>query len=192
MFRLFVGIPLPSAIRMRLAGLCSGVPGARWVAPDNMLITLRFIGTVGGGDAEDIHERLSGIQSPAFPLILAGVVCFESGRRIHALWVGINREPSLIRLADKVESAIVRAGVAPERRKFKPHITLARFRTGSSPRIGTFIESNNPFTAGPFDVEHFTLFRSFLGGEGAHYESLADYPLQSAAAAPLAAAAAGR
>jgi RNA 2',3'-cyclic 3'-phosphodiesterase len=190
MFRLFVGIPLPSAIRARLAGLCSGVPGARWVAPDNMHITLRFIGPVSGGDAEDIHERLSGILSPSFALTLAGVGCFESGRKVHALWVGINREPQLIRLADKVESAIVRAGMEPERRKFKPHVTLARFRSGGSPRIGAFIESNNPFTAGPFSVEHFTLFRSFLGGEGAHYESLADYPLRSATAVPLAAAAA--
>ena len=185
MFRLFVSIPLPFAIRTRLAGLCSGVPGARWVAPENMHITLRFIGPVGGGDAEDIHERLSRIQSPAFQLTVAGVGCFESSRRVHALWVGINREPHLIRLADKVELAIVRAGLEPERRKFKPHVTLARFRTGSSPRIGAFIESNNPFTAGPFGVEHFTLFRSFLGGEGAHYESLADYPLQSTATAPL-------
>jgi RNA 2',3'-cyclic 3'-phosphodiesterase len=191
MFRLFVGIPLPSTIRARLAGLCSGVPGARWVAPENMHITLRFIGAVSGGDAEDIHERLSGIVTPAFALTLNGVGCFESGRRVHALWVGINREPQLIRLADKVESAIVRAGMEPERRKFKPHVTLARFRTGGSPRIGAFIESNNPFTAGPFAVEHFTLFRSFLGGEGAHYESLADYPLQTAPAVPLASAATG-
>jgi RNA 2',3'-cyclic 3'-phosphodiesterase len=189
MFRLFVGIPLPSTIRARLAGLCSGVPGARWVAPENMHITLRFIGTVGGGDAEDIHERLSRVQSPAFALTLAHVGCFESGRKVHSLWVGVNREPYLIRLADKVDSAIVRAGIVPERRKFKPHVTLARFRTGTSPRIGTFIERNYPFTTVPFPVDHFTLFRSFLGGEGAHYKSLADYPLQPAATVPLAAAA---
>lgn len=192
MFRLFVGIPLPPPIRARLAGLCSGIPGARWVAPENMHITLRFIGAVSGGDAEDIHEQLSGILAPAFALTPGGIGCFESNRRVHALWVGINREPHLIRLADKVESAIVRAGMAPERRKFKPHVTLARFRTGVSPRIGTFIESNNPFTTEPFCVDHFTLFRSFLGGEGAHYEPLVDYPLQSTAAAPLESAAAGR
>ena len=188
MFRLFVGIPLPPAIRARLAGLCSGLPGARWVAPENMHITLRFIGTVGGGDAEDIHEGLSQLQSPAFALTLANVGCFESGRKIHALWVGVNREPHLIRLADKVDSAIARAGMAPERRKFKPHVTLARFRSGASPRIGAFIERNYPFTTAPFPVDHFTLFRSFLGGEGAHYESLADYPLRSATPIPLAAA----
>jgi 2'-5' RNA ligase len=189
MFRLFVGIPLPSMIRARLAGLCSGIPGARWVAPENMHITLRFIGTVGGGEAEDIHERLSQIQSPAFALTLANVGCFESGRKVHALWVGVNREPYLIRLADKVDSAIVRAGIMPERRKFKPHVTLARFRTGASPRIGTFIERNSPFNSVPFPVDHFALFRSFLGGEGAHYESLADYPLRPAEMIPLAAAA---
>lgn len=190
MFRLFVGIPLPPAIRASLAGLCSGIPGAKWVTPENMHITLRFIGPVGGGEAEDIHEGLSRILTPAFTLTLSGIGCFESGRKVHALWVGIGREPHLVRLADKVESAIVRAGREPERRKFKPHVTLARFKTGGSPRIGAFIESNNPFTTEAFPVDHFTLFRSFLGGEGAHYESLADYPLQTPSAAPLAIAAA--
>lgn len=192
MFRLFVGIPLPESVRDRLAGLCSGLPGARWVAPESMHVTLRFIGEVSGGDAEDVHEALSRIQSSAFELTVAGIGCFDSRRKVRSLWAGVEKEERLIRLHEKVESAIVRAGLEPDGRKFKAHVTLARFKSGGGPRIGSFIESNNPFVLPAFAVDHFTLFRSFLGREGPHYEALADYPLsrEKWAAEPATAAAA--
>lgn len=185
MLRLFVGIPLPDHVRATLAGLCSGLPGAKWVAPENLHVTLRFIGEVNGGDAEDLHEALSRIQSSAFELTVAGLGCFESGRRVRTLWAGIVKEERLSRLYEKVESAAVRSGLEPDRRKFKAHVTLARFKNGGSPRIGSFIESNNRLALGPFPVHQFTLFRSFLGREGPHYEALAEYPLSAAAARPL-------
>lgn len=180
MFRLFVALPLPEDVRSHLASLCSGLPGARWVAPEAMHVTLRFIGEVGGAEAEDIHEALERIQAPAFDLTLSGLGCFESGRRVHSLWVGIEREPNLLRLQEKIESALVRTGIEPERRKFKAHVTLARFRGGDHPRIGTFIERNNRFAMTPFPVDRFTLFRSFLGRQGPHYEPLAEYFLEAA------------
>lgn len=191
MFRLFVGIPLPAPVRDRLGGLCSGLPGARWVAPECMHVTLRFIGEVGGRDAEDVHDALARIRSSAFALTVAGIGCFESGRKVRTLWAGIAKEERLSRLHEKVETAVVRAGLEPDRRKFKAHVTLARFKNGGSPRIGPFIESNNTFATAPFAVDHFTLFRSFLGREGPHYEALADYPLdrQKSADAPAGAAA---
>jgi 2'-5' RNA ligase len=77
-----------------------------------------------------------------------------------------------------VEAAVVRAGFEPERRKFKAHITLARFKNSTSSRIGSFIERHDRFRSGPFRIDHFTLFRSHLGNQGAHYEALAEYPLQ--------------
>ncbi len=81
MLRLFVAVPLPENVRADLAGLCSGVPDARWVAAENMHLTLRFIGEVGRGDADDIHQALSRIHLPAFELVVSGVGCFESGAR---------------------------------------------------------------------------------------------------------------
>ena len=82
-------------------------------------------------------------------------------------------------LRDKVELAVVRAGCPPERRKFKPHVTLARFRNGAPPRIGNFIQAYDRLSIGPFTVDAFTLFRSHLGSEKAYYEPLAEYPLVS-------------
>lgn len=183
MFRLFVALPLPAEVRERLASLCSGIPGARWVPPENMHVSLRFIGEVDGADAEDIHEALDGVRAAAFALSITGLGCFESGHKVRSLWAAVNRDEPLMRLQDKVETAVTRSGQASERRKFKPHVTLARFRTGTpGARIGSFMERNNALSIGPFPVPAFVLFRSHLGGEGAHYEVLAEYPLRGAGA----------
>ncbi len=180
MFRLFVGIPLPEPVSSMLAGLNGGLPGARWVTEENLHITLRFIGEVGREDAEDLHRLLERVHAPAFELTVTGIGCFETRGKIHTLWAGVARADRLNFLQDRVEATVVRAGYEPERRKFKPHITLARFRNGSGERIGSFLKGNNALAIGPFQVDRFTLFRSFLGREGAHYEALADYPLESA------------
>jgi len=180
MFRLFVAISFPEDVRIRLAGVCSGLPGARWIDADSMHLTLRFIGDVGGDLAEDIDAALQGVSAPAFELMIAGVDCFESGGKVHTLWAGVEKQPLLVHLRDKVESAVVRAGCEPERRKFKAHVTLARFRSGTPPRIGSFLQSYSRLALGPFPVERFTLYRSHLGSEKAHYEALADYPLDPA------------
>lgn len=178
MFRLFVGIALPQEVRLRLSMLCSGLPGAKWIDVDSLHMTLRFIGEVGGDLAEDIDAALQQVDAPSFDLLLTGVDFFESGGKAHTLWTGVDRQPLLGHLRDKVESALVRAGCEPERRKFKPHVTLARLRGGEAARLGAFMQQYNRVAIGPFPVESFTLFRSHLGSEKAHYEALVDYPLE--------------
>lgn len=178
MYRLFVGIALPDEVRGVLAGLGEGLAGAKWVAAETIHLTLRFIGEVDGGTAEDIHVALTQIQAPAFALTLAGIDCFAQGGKVHTLWAGIEKEPLLAHLRDKVESALVRAGLEPERRKFKPHVTLARFKGGGEPRLGAYLERHAQFRCGPFAVDGFTLFRSRLSAAGAHYEALAEYRLE--------------
>ena len=178
MFRLFVGIMLPQDVRTSLSRLCCGLTGAKWVDTDSLHLTLRFIGEVGGDKAEDIDAALQQVDAPAFELMLTGIDCFESGGKAHTLWTGVDKQPLLSRLRDKVESALVRAGCEPERRKFKPHVTLARLRGGESARLGAFMQQYNHVAIGPFAVDSFTLFRSHLGSEKAHYEALVDYPLE--------------
>ena len=179
MLRLFVAIPLPEIVRTDLAELCSGLPGAKWVDSENMHLSLRFIGEVGRRDADEIHHMLARVNSPAFDLVVAGVGCFESGRKIRTLWAGVEKQRLLYRLREKVEAAVVRTGAEPSRRKFKAHITLARFKNGTSPRIGTFVENHDCFRSGPFRIDHFSLFQSHLGSGRAYYEMLAEYPLQN-------------
>jgi 2'-5' RNA ligase len=177
--RLFVGIALPEMVRERLASLRYGIPGARWVEPANLHITLRFIGEVGRTEAEDVDAELAAVHAPAFALTVVGVGFFDKADRVHTLWAGIERCDALAHLYDKIESAVVRCGHEPERRKFTPHVTLARLKNTPNGRLGPMLESWSTFQAGSFPVEAFTLFESFPGRDGAHYEHLADYPLNA-------------
>ena len=176
--RLFVGIPLPEDVRARLGELKGGLQGARWVRPGNLHLSLRFIGEVPGGGEADIDEALAAIEAPAFPLTLSELGCFDRRGRVHAVWAGVGVSDPLMRLRAKVEHALVRLDHEPEHRKFKPHVTLARMKNGPARDVGRYLEAHNGFTAGPFPVNHFILYRSHLGHGGSHYEALADYPLE--------------
>ncbi len=177
MIRLFVGLELPEDIRLSLAGLCGGVPGADWVAPDNMHLTLRFLGEISEGDADDAHDALMGVRAPSFELMLNGVGHFSTGEEIRALWAGVGKSPELERLQRNVESALVRMGFPREERRWRPHVTLARLAGTSIHRAQDFLAHHALFRAGPFTVEHFTLFSSYRHGLGATYIAEAEYPL---------------
>jgi len=175
--RLFVALPLSEDARARLAALQSGVPGARWVDKDNLHVTLRFIGETDRHGAEELDAGLNGIRAPAFGLTLTGVGFFDRGRYAHTLWAGVEKPEPVAFLRDKIESVAVRAGFEPERRKFSAHVTLARLEDVPSARLGPYIETRHGFSAGPYPITRFTLFESRRGGDGVHYEPLAEYPL---------------
>lgn len=177
MMRLFTALDFPEDVRERLAGLGGGVPGARWTEPENLHLTLRFIGEVPDDQAADIAAALSAVQAPAFDLVLDGVGVFGSGRNARILWAGVERSEALSHLQAKVESALVRAGVPAEERKFSPHVTLARLKDAPQERIGRFLSDRGLFRAGPMRMEHFTLYRSHLGRTGPVYEAIGEYPL---------------
>ena len=178
--RLFIALGLPAEIRESLAMLRGGIAGARWLDPENMHLTLRFIGDADGGQLRDLDAELSAIRLWSFELMLSELGTFERRQRIHMLWAGIETSPVLLDLRERVEAASVRAGFGPEGRKYKPHVTLARFKNGSGPEIGAYLTTNNHFSEGPFSVERFTLFRSHLGHDGARYEVVRDYQLETA------------
>lgn len=176
MLRLFVGIEFPPELKLRLSLLCTGVPGAKWVDPGNLHLTLRFIGEVAEDVAADIDEALLRLKARPFSLQLASAGVF-GGNRPHALWVGVERSPELIKLRDKVEQALIRIGLPPEQRKFAPHVTLARLRNAELDKLGQFLAAQARFRADPIPVEHFSLIASFPTKAGSVYEDQADYPL---------------
>ena len=180
MIRLFVAIELPGPIRARLAGLCAGVPGAKWVAPENMHLTLRFIGEVDDALAMDIEAALGRVAAPPFRIRLGEIGHFGSRGKVRALWAGIEACAGLEHLRGKVESALVRAGLEPEGRKFTPHVTLARLRDARLSRVREFLGTGNPIVAEPVPVERFVLYSSFLAREGAIHRIEATYDLTDA------------
>lgn len=175
--RLFVGLALPCDIRLALGAMSNGLDGARWVKPESLHLTLRFVGEVGGADAADLDMALDVLRAPAFVMQCRGLGHFGKTGKIRALWAGIPENAALIRLQDKVERAVAGAGYGSEGRKFKPHVTLARFR-GRPPRgLGDYLNAHGAFSTAPFPVTSFTLFESRMGRGGAHYAPLNEYPL---------------
>ena len=177
MIRLFVAIDLPEAVCDRLAALCAGVPGARWVDPVNFHLTLRFIGEVDNRTADDIDAALAAVRVPRFDLWLRDVGIFGRGRGVRALWAGVDPSEGLTRLQGKVENAAYAAGLPRETRKFSPHVTLARLRGVSASRLQGFVAAHSGFMAGPAPVDRFTLYSSFLSSSGAIHTPEAVYPL---------------
>ncbi len=175
--RLFIAIALPEDLRARLSELQQGMPAARWVDPDNLHLTLRFIGEADDVQAQDLDAALNQVRAERFDVTLTGVDCFGRGRKSRALWAGIAPCPELDRLRRKVEQAARAAGFAPERRKFKPHVTLARFKGDPGYRLHDFLACHTAFRATPFTAQEFVLFSSVLAQTGAIYTPEAAYRL---------------
>ena len=178
--RLFVALSLPEPVQQRLSGLANGLPGARWVKPENLHLTLRFLGEVDNLAAADVDDALAMIRSPGFDLGLNGIGHFGEGRKLRALWVGVDASDELMRLQEKIEQALIRLGLPPEPRKFKPHITLARFKSNPGPRLQDYLADHNLLRAGPIPMDSFELYSSFTSADGPIYRVEASYPLEPA------------
>jgi 2'-5' RNA ligase len=147
------------------------------VDPGNFHLTLRFIGETGEDIAADIDDALSRLRARRFTLQIAGTGVFGGGDRPRSLWVGVERTSELVALRDKVEQALVRAGLPPEPRKFAPHVTLARLRNPPLEKLRDYLAAHARFRAEPLPVEGFSLIASFQTKAGSVYEEQADYPL---------------
>jgi 2'-5' RNA ligase len=176
MHRLFVALRPPAAVRAQLLAAMGGVGGARWQDEDQLHLTLRFIGEVDRHLAEDVHAVLGAVHHPAFEIALAGVGSFERRGEPAALWAAVAPQEPLRLLHKKVDQALVRAGLDPERRAYVPHITLARLPRGTAP-VGPFLQSAGRLSSPPFRVEDFCLFESKLTPEGAVYTVIELYTL---------------
>ncbi|SCA56159.1 2'-5' RNA ligase [Candidatus Terasakiella magnetica] len=177
MMRLFMGVELPDGVKDRLVPLCSGLKEARWVPPHNMHITLAFVGEVDHGAAFDLHEALCNVQFDPFDLSLHEVDCFESRGKAKVIWAGVKGEiEALTHLHQKILTAVEQAGLVPERRKYKPHVTLARLKNTPLEKAQDYMSANNGLKTHSFKVAHFSLFRSHLTRHGADYEVLESYP----------------
>jgi 2'-5' RNA ligase len=178
MMRLFVALDLPWDLRERLSALAgSGIPGARWVPSENYHLTLRFIGETPGYVAEEIDQALLALKARGFSLTLAGMGTFARGGKATALWVGVERNPELEHLRGKIEIALQRCGLEPERRRFQPHVTLARLDNVVEAKVASYVAAHNLFRTDPVPVEHFTLFSSRLGKDQAVYTAEVEYEL---------------
>lgn len=176
MLRLFIGLELPGGVQDRLERLCSGLKEARWVEAHNMHITLSFIGEIDEGRAEDLHNALDKIRFEAFDLYLAELDCFAHKHQPSSIWAGVKGDvDALHHLQKKVVAAVELAGIDAEKRKYKPHVTIARLKKTPSEQALSYMEANNGLKTETFTISNFTLFRSHLTRHGAEYEVLERY-----------------
>ena len=176
MHRLFVAIRPPEDVRARLLDLMEGVAGARWLDEDQLHLTLRFIGEVDRHLANDVHAALAAIRHPPFDIAISGLGSFDRRGETKVLWAGVAPHQPLKALHKKVDQALARAGLEPERRAFHPHITLARLGRGAG-ALGPLIESAGGVTSPRFAVEEFHLYESRLTPERAIHSVVERFPL---------------
>ncbi len=175
--RLFVALDLPPDARARLSRLATGLPGARWLPPSTYHVTLRFLGEMPGHRAEELDGALAALRGRRFTLQLGGVGVLEKAGRPQALWAGVERSQQLDHLRAKIETAVQRVGFEPERRRFAPHVTVARLDNAPPGKLAEWVQAHNLLRADPVVVEHFTLFSSLLGKDGAVYTPEVEYEL---------------
>ncbi len=166
--RLFVGLELPEMVRVRLALIGGPLPGAKWIPPEDMHLTLRFVGDIDNRQADDLVGFLDDIRLTAFELAIRDLGAF-GGNEPRIIWAGADAGPALEQLQRAVERAARLAGLPPETRSFKPHVTLARLRGTRPDVVARFLGSRPGLSIEPFVVDHFALFSSRPRVGGAPY-----------------------
>jgi len=174
--RLFSALAIPEDVARALSLHRGGLPGARWVEPSDYHITLRFMGDIDEATARDIDESLAEIRRKPFAVTLDGLGSFGGGRP-RAIIARVTPTAPLIELQADQERRVRRAGLAPETRKFTPHVTLARLRDASPIDVADYLASRSIPQSLTFEADSFVLYSSRASVGGGPYVAEAVYPL---------------
>ena len=177
MKRLFVSIDLPDAVKRDLYAICYGLVRTKWVEEEQLHLTLRFIGGVDGSVFIDIKDSLENVRMNPFQLRLKGLGHFPPKKNPRVLWVGMEPQDSVTMLRNRIESILVKIGLEPERRKFSPHITIARLNDPPINKVARFLEERCLFSSTAFPVSGFCLYSSILTPKGAIHKVEVRYHL---------------
>jgi RNA 2',3'-cyclic 3'-phosphodiesterase len=194
--RLFIALDIDEGIRARIARFLDGVrgfaPEARWVRPESLHVTLKFIGEKSQEEAESIERTLETIRADGFDLNLGGLGFFPSPRAPQIFWIGVGAEPKLAALAMKIDETTATLHITREEHAFNPHLTLARGEARSRRERGRK-EASQPSGLqhlqtklaampapefGRMTAREFFLYRSQPGPGGSKYTKLARYALR--------------
>src|SRR6266850_816330 len=193
--RIFIGIDLDDEIRTKIARFLEGVrgfaPDARWVRPESLHITLKFIGEQKPEQVTAITERLQLVESEGAEIRFAGYGFFPTAKAPRVFWIGIQAGPELVDLASGIDSALAELQIPREERPFSPHLTLARGGGGSGSPKGrkgdgpnsTFAELQKRLAAmseldfGTMTAHEFFLYQSQLSPGGSKYSKLQRFSL---------------
>ena len=180
--RTFVAIELPEQIKSELGNwqkkLKEAARGARWVRPEGVHLTLKFLGKIFPEQIESVKQSLARLpRFVPFTAKVEGFGFFPNSQRPRTFWAGVEVGPGLSTLAAEVERSLESVGFAREQRPFKPHLTLARF-SSPQPQIHLQRELSRHADAGigTITVENVYLFESKLSSHGTEYLKIACFP----------------
>jgi 2'-5' RNA ligase len=179
MMRLFVAIDVPEAVRDTLAALKRELSGARWVPPEQLHLTLKFIGNVDDAKVPDVVAALHTVRGSPAELTVDGVGRFPPSQTAHVLWAGLRAGPELGALASMIEQSLVPLGIAADARPFAPHITLARLKDAPMADVEAFLADHPALSSPTFTLDHFTLYRSVLTQHGATHTVVEHFVLSA-------------
>ena len=195
--RLFVALAIDQEIRSHIASFMSEMrtlaPAVRWVQPESLHVTLKFIGERPDATVRDIENALQRISAKPFQLSFRGAGFFPTEKAARVFWIGIQADSALEGLAAQIERSLVPLGIDPEKRAFSPHLTLARAGNGSgAPGRQKGDRPNQRFSAlqaklravpapdfGTMNATEFFLYRSQLSSRGAQYTKIVRFPLSA-------------
>jgi 2'-5' RNA ligase len=177
MIRLFAAAPVPPEIGEGLQRRQHGLPGARWRPLEALHVTLRFFGETAEPVAADLDGELASIMAAPFALQLQGVGSFGDGAEVRAVWAGVAESAPLTQLHAACERAARRAGFRPERRAYRPHVTLAYLKRAEPAKVGAWVQDHNLLQSPPFRITWFGLYSSWSTQEGSRYQLEREYPL---------------
>jgi 2'-5' RNA ligase len=179
--RVFIAVDIPEDIRKRLASvqdeLRTASASARWVSPESIHLTLRFIGEIPEKRRADVDGALAGLTWKPFPVKVHGVGFFPGARSPRVFWAGLE-SATMEGLANEIDSRLEQAGFDRERRAFRAHVTLARAK--DKPLDRALVTAAAPFSNeefGTFTVDRCYLYESVPRQGGSLYTRLKEFRL---------------
>jgi len=163
--RLFTALELPHEIAMQLNFLQAGLPGARWIDRENLHLTLCFVGDVEREMARELAYELEAVTTAPFEMRLTGLDCFGNSKP-HSLFAKVARNPALMELQASHERICQRLRLPLDKRRFTPHVTIARLRGVKPTAIANWLSTRGGFNTLPFEMNSFSLLssRASVGG----------------------------
>jgi 2'-5' RNA ligase len=184
--RTFIAVEIPENITSAIRELQQGLKGygvdIRWIRPENIHLTLKFLGDVPAADIDTICGAISKTVDgvPAIPLQAKGIGVFPGIKRPRVLWVGLTGQiESLMKLQKTLDSNLKDIGFPPEKRSFKGHLTIGRIKTIiPGKKFGDALMAFKNFESEAFVAHKIILFKSELKPQGAVYTHLASTALR--------------
>ena len=169
MARLFFALALPESIEDGLDGMCEGIPQARWTLEKGYHITLSFLGEVPSHRASDVREVADSVRHSPLEFCLEGAGVFPNRGEPRVLWIGVSKNEGILSLQRILQTELRHAGFELEKRKFHPHVTLARLGEGPREAVSEWLGHHLTYQSPSFRMTQFHLISSTLSSKGTRY-----------------------